>query len=113
MFCRNCGSQIDDRAVICPHCGIPTDNMNSKNYSANKQNTIAIVGFILSFFVAIAGLVCSIIGYKAAKNEGKDGGGLALAGIIISAISIGLSIILAIILIAAFSTMPEYYWWYV
>ena len=26
MFCTNCGSQLDDRAVICPHCGVPTNN---------------------------------------------------------------------------------------
>lgn len=22
MFCKNCASEIDDRAVICPHCGV-------------------------------------------------------------------------------------------
>ena len=22
MFCRNCGAQIDDRAEICPKCGV-------------------------------------------------------------------------------------------
>lgn len=26
MFCKNCGKQIDDKAVICVHCGVPTDN---------------------------------------------------------------------------------------
>ena len=26
MYCKNCGTQLDDRAVICPHCGVPTDN---------------------------------------------------------------------------------------
>ena len=30
-FCKNCGNRIDDRAVICPACGVaqgpvPTDN---------------------------------------------------------------------------------------
>ena len=24
MFCRNCGKQIDDNAVFCPHCGCQT-----------------------------------------------------------------------------------------
>ncbi len=23
MFCRNCGKQIDDKAVVCVHCGVP------------------------------------------------------------------------------------------
>lgn len=22
-FCSNCGKEIDDRAVICPGCGVP------------------------------------------------------------------------------------------
>ena len=22
MFCKNCGKEIDDNAVICPHCGV-------------------------------------------------------------------------------------------
>ena len=41
----------------------------------NKQsNTIAIIGFILSFFIAIAGLICSIIGLVKSKelNNGKE-----------------------------------------
>lgn len=24
-FCRSCGKEIDDRAVICVHCGVQTD----------------------------------------------------------------------------------------
>ena len=23
MYCRNCGKQIDDKAVVCVHCGVP------------------------------------------------------------------------------------------
>ena len=26
MYCRNCGKEIDDKAVVCPGCGVPTDN---------------------------------------------------------------------------------------
>lgn len=101
MYCKNCGSQIDDNAVVCPHCGVATSRMRVSDDYSDRSNTIAIVGFVLSFFISLAGLVCSIIGYKAAKNEGKDHGGLALAGIIISAISIGLCVLLFIIIFAA------------
>ena len=24
MYCKNCGAQIADAAVICPHCGVAT-----------------------------------------------------------------------------------------
>lgn len=113
MFCRNCGSQIDDRAVVCPHCGVSTGVVHyNENYSENfsdRSNAIAIVGFVLSFFVAIAGLVCSIIGYKAAKNEGREHGGLALAGIIISAVSMVLSLIFTIIFFIFYKEILD--WW--
>ncbi|MCA6483113.1 MAG: TM2 domain-containing protein [Chitinophagaceae bacterium] len=29
MFCSNCGKQIDDKAAICIHCGVPTPNYKS------------------------------------------------------------------------------------
>lgn len=28
MYCTNCGKQIDDKAVICVHCGVATNNPN-------------------------------------------------------------------------------------
>ncbi len=31
MFCKNCGKQIDDKAVICPNCGVATDNFANQN----------------------------------------------------------------------------------
>lgn len=24
MYCRHCGQEIDDQAVVCPHCGVAT-----------------------------------------------------------------------------------------
>ncbi len=26
MFCKNCGKEIDDKATVCIHCGVPTAN---------------------------------------------------------------------------------------
>ncbi len=89
MFCKNCGKEIDDKAAICIYCGVST---SGTDISQRKKNTnvLAIVGFILSFFISIAGLVCSIIGYKRATEFGGKGKYLALAGIIISAISMAI-----------------------
>ncbi len=104
MFCSHCGKEINDNAVICPHCGVATDNLKRQTTAATpapasaESNTLAIVGFVLSFIIAIAGLICSIMGYKKAQEPGMNGNGkgLALAGIIISAISMGLAVIFAI-----------------
>ena len=100
MFCKNCGNQIDDKAFVCPHCGIRTQSVSEKG-----NNNIAIVGFVLSFFIAIAGLICSIIGYERARTDNLEHQGLALAGIIISSISIVICVIYFIILISLISAV--------
>ncbi len=116
MFCYNCGSKLDDKAVICPHCGVQVRTLSddpaafgerdgkhpsvtvarsdvppaSAQRSANNENALAIVGFILAFFVPLAGLICSIIGLKKA-NQGAPYKGLAIAGVVISAVSLGIA----------------------
>ena len=99
MFCKYCGSQLDDNSVVCPNCGAklnasnPEQNNQTNNpppptYSQPPQqksgNTVAIVGFVLAFFIPLAGLICSIIGLRKANNENAGHKGLAIAGIIIS-----------------------------
>ena len=106
MFCKNCGREIDDKAVVCPQCGVAVAPLNTAAPAETKEtNTLAIVGFILSFFIAIAGLICSIIGYRNAPQFGGKGKGLALAGIIISVISMVVVLIYFIILIAAIAAL--------
>ena len=99
MYCENCGREIDDRAVVCPNCGVATGRRGVQ--ASNDGNAVAIVGFVFSFLIAIVGLICSIVGYKKAKNEGAPYGGLALAGIIISAVSMALAVLIYIIVIVA------------
>ena len=40
MYCKNCGKQIDDKAVICVYCGCLTDEGEKLNFdlSQNKLN---------------------------------------------------------------------------
>lgn len=37
MYCTNCGSNLDDKAVICPHCGCATENYY-KHMEAMQKN---------------------------------------------------------------------------
>ena len=30
LYCSNCGKEIDDKAVVCIHCGCETKNLNKK-----------------------------------------------------------------------------------
>ena len=52
------------------------------------MNTLALVGFILSFFIGLVGLILCIIGLNQINGARgmQTGKGLAIAGIIIGAI---------------------------
>ena len=101
MYCKNCGNQINENAVVCIHCGCAVDQQKQVQEQApQKNNVIAIIGFVLSFFIPLAGLICSIIGYKNANRDyNGNGKGFALAGTIISAISLAFEVIASITVI--------------
>jgi ABC-type Na+ efflux pump permease subunit len=61
--------------------------------ASDRYNVLSIVGFILAFVISIAGLVVSIIALSQIKKTGEKGHGLALAGVIISALAIILTIV--------------------
>ncbi len=113
MFCRYCGKRLDENLKYCPFCGaeqtkettsadvFDTPVQQNQNQPATKKsedgNTLAIAGFILAFFMPIAGIICSWLGLKKANEEGLPYGGLAKAGLIVSIVSIVLSVLTVII----------------
>lgn len=98
-FCTNCGNELDDRAIMCPKCGVAlTQTTNASNGSSS--NGMAIAGFVLSFFIPLLGLIFSILGLKRSK-ETNNGKGLSTAGIIISCITMVITIIMGIISFSA------------
>ena len=100
MFCKNCGKEIDDKAAVCVHCGVAVTNETS-----SRTNTLAIVGFVLSFLVPVAGLVCSILARGKCRESGEGGEGLARAGIIISSVELGLEAVSVLLFGFAFVPM--------
>jgi uncharacterized membrane protein len=75
----------------------------SADYAApvaeNPGKTLGIVGFVLAFVVNVAGLVVSILALNKSKKAGYKNG-LALAGIIISIVSIVVGALILIVSIA-------------
>ena len=68
------------------------------DYAHSKRtNTFALVGFILSFFAPLVGIVLSIIGLSDSKKKNEGGQGLAVAGIIISIVRLLLGILVIFI----------------
>jgi hypothetical protein len=67
---------------------------------AQRTNTLAIVGFVLAFFVSIAAVICGHIALSQIKRTGEGGHGLALAAVIIGYVGIAIGIIYFIVIIA-------------
>ena len=53
MFCRECGKEIKDNAVVCVHCGIQVGNISSGESGDQKE---WLVTLLLSFFVGYLGI---------------------------------------------------------
>ena len=45
MFCSNCGKEIDDKAVVCIHCGCATPN--TAQQKPNKSMLCAVILWLL------------------------------------------------------------------
>lgn len=86
---------------------------------AQKTNGLAVAGFVCSLasfilpyvgvVTAIVGLILSIIGIGQIKKSGEKGRGLAIAGIIIGALIILLTIVAVILLVYFFSVYGRVY----
>lgn len=104
-YCSHCGSQLADEAVICPSCGCAPDG-NAVNKKEGNSDLMAILGFVFAFISSLVGLVLSIIAYKAAVAEGnKRNKNFAVAGIAISSVSIGATVIVGIVYVILFFTV--------
>lgn len=113
-YCIHCGKECLDDAIICPACGCSvqygnvSQNINQPQYQnqnilnsnceSDKFSVLSILGFIFAFLSSIVGLILSIIAYNEAKTIGSaKSSSFAKAGIIISAVGIGLEILVGII----------------
>ncbi|MDE6868474.1 MAG: hypothetical protein K2J83_04955 [Clostridia bacterium] len=103
-YCKNCGKELADGAVLCTGCGCATDDFYAQS---NKQNTttragemslMALLGFIFSFISSLVGLILSCIAYKTAVAENDEKSKTySKAGIIISSVVLGISVLSGLI----------------
>lgn len=61
--------------------------------ATRKLNSMALLGFVLAFFISIGGVAVSVAALVQIGKTGERGKGLAIAGIVIGAVSILLTII--------------------
>ena len=118
MYCYNCGKKVDEKAVICVHCGVNTINVYVKKKPKGKSVAgfvLGIIGMFYSFFMFISflafflegaadfisNIICTFFIYSitipglclsiSARNKEKNG--LNTAGFVLNLISIILSTI--------------------
>lgn len=72
MYCKNCGKEINDKAVVCVHCGVATGvpvNGGQMNYADEPASSGLIVLSVLFPLIGIImGLVYNSNGKKKAGN---------------------------------------------
>lgn len=87
MFCNNCGSEIDDKAVICPKCGVPQNGT-----SGASDNGGFLWGF-LGCCIPIVGLILFLVWKDTKPRTAKSVGIGAL-------VSVGIWVIYYVIIAA-------------
>ena len=128
MFCQKCGCKNLDGSPFCSNCGSPMNAQNNqfryqqninfqmqKPYIPGKGMSIAamVLGivscvlscyFYLSLPCAITGLILGCMSNSKAKKLGIKNG-FALAGIICSAVGLGLSLLFILYIVLVLGTM--------
>lgn len=91
-YCRNCGAQIDEKAVVCVHCGRAV----APQQPAVRQDKGGFLWGLLGFLVPLVGFILWIMWHKERPNTGKAAGIGAIIGV---ALSIVLSILACVAVI--------------
>ena len=114
MFCKNCGSQIDDNAVACPHCGVATDNFYMNRGIAPSYNDAPSGGFaVLCFFFPVIGLILYIIWHDTMPLRARSCGKGAITGVIVEVVLVILMVVLAVVMVSCvgFDNFEYHYYW--
>ena len=125
MICKKCGWKIYDKAVVCPHCGAPTENAQQKKPVKKKNKSsvngfaiagamLGVAGFIVSIalisgsiifiFLPILGIIFSALGLVKAKTL-KNGSGLAVIGLIFSILGFSITAFVWIYVLVTVNTL--------
>lgn len=79
-FCKNCGKEIDDKAVICPHCGVS---------QTTQPQVVDNGGFgwgLLGCCIPIVGLILFLVWKDTKPKTAKAAIIGAIVGVVISVV---------------------------
>ena len=127
MNCPKCGNVAPPNAAFCAVCGSnfapgpmgaqppmmgqPPMYQQPMMMMPQRTSGMAIAGFVCAFFCSILGLIFSIMGHNEVKrsNGQVGGGGLAIAGIVISIVGIVFTVLYFILVAAMVSSSHHHY----
>ena len=78
MYCSNCGKEIDEKAYVCPYCGV-------KQKQATNDESIGGLG-ILCFLFPLLGLILYLVWKENKPKKSSGAGKTALWGFILTII---------------------------
>ena len=108
-FCKSCGAELVDEAVVCPKCGVAVEQLKTEPTKHNVCGIVsfifALVGIATSFISAISWLsgICNLVAFilgivgivqAKKKNEKKA---FAVTGLILSLLGVILVIIILVV----------------
>jgi hypothetical protein len=92
MYCRFCGKEINDKAVVCTGCGQPVENTESKILAGEPWSLLVMVGLVaITLFVPPIGLVAGILGLR---DDAKK-----VQGAILTTLGVFMSLLLVAIIL--------------
>ncbi|MDE6551108.1 MAG: zinc ribbon domain-containing protein [Clostridia bacterium] len=95
MYCKNCGSQIDDNAYVCPHCGV---KQVDDSYRPAEDDAPSAGFGILGFLFPIVGIILYAVWRRDYPKRSRSAGIGALISFILWVIGVVSMIILGSVL---------------
>lgn len=99
-YCKNCTSELDDQAVVCPKCGVAQENITTPSQVVDNG------GFgwgLLGFCIPLAGLILFLVWKDTKPKTSKSAGMGALISVII-----GVVFYVAMIALGTFAGLSSY-----
>lgn len=75
-FCRNCGAQIDDQAVVCPKCGV------AQGAGMSTSDNGGFLWGLLGCCIPLVGLILFLVWKDTKPKTSKAAGIGALVGVL-------------------------------
>ena len=82
MYCKKCGSEIEEGAKYCARCGYCAEDPLPAVQVNEPIETAAVVFAILGFIIPLIGLIATLVYYKEKPRDAKVIGIASFVGFI-------------------------------